>query len=209
MTSSLFLEADWLVCVIGVVQKRIIEAQFFNSGRRSLGLVPVPVRECAVVLARRPFGARNLISWGAVNTWSQRFLTTIFPSDLRVRSNPKNGSLTIAGEKNWLKSIGLPSLTDFSASGCRKRFENSRFVMPHLVIGNSRAIFSTDKREAALYLARYLLPSLKEHCLGHFIQHVDILIEKLPELLWSLFRTWRCTGLNIFLNVGFFLCLNR
>lgn len=66
MTSSLFLEADWLVCVIGVVQKRIIEAQFFNSGGRSLGLVPV--RECAVVLARRPFGARNLISWGAVNT---------------------------------------------------------------------------------------------------------------------------------------------
>lgn len=177
MTSSLFLEADWLVCVIRVVQKRIIEAQFFNSGGRSLGLVPVPVRECAVVLARRPFGARNLISWGAVNTWSQRFLTTIFPSDLRVRSNPKNGSLTIAGEKNWLKSIGLPSLTDFSASGCRKHFENSRFVMPHLVIGNSRAIFSTDKREAALYLARYLLPSLKEHCLGHFIQHVDILMK--------------------------------
>ena len=68
MTSSLFLEADWLVCVIGVVQKRIIEAQFFNSGGRSLGLVPVPVRECAVVLARLPFGARNLISWGAVNT---------------------------------------------------------------------------------------------------------------------------------------------
>ena len=104
-------------------------------------------------------------------------MTTIFPSDLRVRSNPKNGSLTIAREKNWLKSIGLPSLTDFSASGCREHFENSRFVMPHLVTGNPRAIFSTDKREAALYLARYLLPFLKEHCLGHFIQHVDILMK--------------------------------
>ena len=137
-------------------------------------------------------------------------MTTIFPSDRRVRSNLKTGSLTIAHEKNWHKNIGLSSLTDFSATVCRKHLKNCRFVMPRLVIENSRAIFCTDKREAALYLARYSLPFHKEHCLGHLVHLTcGYPYEKLPERLWSLFRTRQCTGLKIFLNVGLFLCLNR
>ena len=80
--------------------------------------------------------------------------------------------------------------------------------MPRLVIGNSRAISTTDKREAALYCS-LLTPVPQGVLFGAFHLTCGCPYEKLPEVLWSLFRTRQCTGLNIFLNVGLFLCLNR